>query len=268
MIDAERSRLKAGAPIVDATAGVSSPQGAKRMSRHRVFLEPEQVSDGAIDLRGPEAEHALRSKRVRVGDEIEAIDGRGLVLRCRVDAASKRGLTLGVIGREEVEPVRPLVRVWSATPKGQRLDKMIDMLGQVGAASWAPLDTKLGVVDPGANKIDRMHRIAVEAAKQCGRAHVMEISAKLDFEQTLRAADGEAIVMADVSGGALEPTGRETVRLLVGPEGGFLPVEINAARAAGAQVVRLGPHAMRIETAAIVGVAMVLEREGVTGGIV
>lgn len=233
------------------------------MARHRVFLEPAQVSDaGSIELTGPEADHAIKSKRVRTGDEIEAVDGRGGVLRCRVDGTTKRGLTLTVLERGQVPALRPTLRVWSATPKGQRLDKMIDMLAQVGAASWGPLDTKLGVVDPGASKIDRMQRISIEAAKQCGRAHVMEIARKIDFDDALKAAPDETIVMADVTGGALEATGAPAMRLLVGPEGGFLPVEINAARDAGAQIVRLGPLAMRIETAVIVGAAMIMEREG------
>ncbi len=234
----------------------------RAMARHRVYVAPEEVSDGGIELRGPEAEHAIRSKRVRVGDEVEAFDGRGLVLRCRVEAAGKRGMSLEVVGRESVEPVRPRLDLCTATPKGQRLDKMIDMLSQAGAASWSPLDTKLGVVDPGAGKIDRMERIAIESAKQCGRGHVMAIGTKRDIEAALEpAARGEALVIADVSGGTYAPTGASIVRLLVGPEGGFLPVELNAARDAGAQVVRLGPHAMRIETAAVVGTAMILARE-------
>lgn len=237
------------------------------MARHRVFLgagEGEKVSDGTIELSGPEAEHAVKSKRMRVGDEIDALDGRGGVLRCRVEAASKRGLTLAVLGRDEEAPVRPAVHVWSATPKGPRLDKMIDMLAQVGAASWTPMDTKLGVVDPGAGKMDRMTRIVVEAAKQCGRAHLMEIGLKRSFDEALRVEESTALVVADASGGVYEPTGKASVRVLVGPEGGLLPEEIEAARGAGgggAQVVSLGPHAMRIETAAVVAAAMVMERE-------
>ena len=234
------------------------------MARHRVFLPPGGgggVSDGVIALEGPEAEHALKSKRVRVGDEIDAFDGRGLVLRCRVESASKRGLTLAVVEREKVAPVRPEVHVWSATPKGPRLDKMIDMLAQVGAASWTPMDTRLGVVDPGAGKIDRMERISVEAAKQCGRAHVMSIERKRSFADALAGGEDEAIVVADGGGGVYEATGRSRVRVLIGPEGGLLPEELDAARGAGAQVVSLGPHAMRIETAAVVAAALVMEWE-------
>lgn len=216
-------------------------------------------------VEGPEAEHAIKSKRVRAGDGIDAFDGRGRVYRCRVEATSKHALTLEVMEREEVAPVRPAVHVWSATPKGARLDKMIDMLVQVGAASWTPMDTKLGVVDPGAGKIDRMSRIAIEAAKQCGRAHLMSIEAKRRFADAVELGEDEALVVADASGGAYEAAGRSSVRILVGPEGGLLPEEIEAARGAGAQVVSLGPHAMRIETAAVVAAALVLERERTSG---
>lgn len=231
------------------------------MSRHRVFLESPEVSDGALTIEGPEADHASRSKRVRVGDEIDAMDGRGTIHRCRVETASRRGITLRVLESLRVEPVEPRLEVWSATPKGPRLDKMIDMLGQVGVAAWTPMHTRLGVVDPGAGKIERTRRITIETAKQCGRAHLMAIEPKASLDDALEAAPDLGLVIADASGSAYRPSGRSRVRLLVGPEGGFLPEEVEAARGAGAQVVSLGPHEQRIETACVGGAATILSLE-------
>jgi len=136
---------------------------------------------------------------------------------------------------------------------------MIDQVSQVGAASWTPIATKLGVVDPGASKLDRMERIAVESAKQSGRAHLMALRRKSSLEDVL--ASGGTIVVADGSGGPYERTGADSIVVVVGPEGGLLPEELEAARTAGARVVSLGPHAMRIETAAAVAVAVALAAE-------
>jgi 16S rRNA (uracil1498-N3)-methyltransferase len=231
------------------------------MPRHTLLFEPDDLSDDRLVVAGPEAEHAAKSKRLRAGDELTAIDGDGLRLTCRVALVTKRSLELEVIERETIAQTSPAVHLGSATPKAQRLDKMIDMVSQAGAASWTPVETRLGVVDPGATKLDRMRRIVAESAKQCGRAHLMRLRAKTPLGRFLAAGEGRTLVVADGSGGAYRPTGAGAIRVAVGPEGGLVPDELDAARAAGAQIVSLGPHAMRIETACVVAVALVLASE-------
>jgi 16S rRNA (uracil1498-N3)-methyltransferase len=151
------------------------------------------------------------------------------------------------------------VEVVSAAPKGPRLGDMIDGLSQVGAASWSPLDSARGVVEPGAAKLGRLERIAAEAAKQCGRAWRLEIGAGLRFEDSL---GGGNVVLADALGAPYKASGQGTVRVLVGPEGGWDPRELDAARRAGVRIARFGPHAMRIETATVAAAAVILDVEG------
>jgi 16S rRNA U1498 N3-methylase RsmE len=177
------------------------------MPRHTLLFEPDDLSDDRLVVAGPEAEHAAKSKRLRAGDELTAIDGDGLRLTCRVALVTKRSLELEVIERETIAQTSPAVHLGSATPKAQRLDKMIDMVSQAGAASWTPVETRLGVVDPGATKLDRMRRIVAESAKQCGRAHLMRLRAKTPLGRFLAAGEGRTLVVADGSGGAYRPTG-------------------------------------------------------------
>ncbi|MEO1128647.1 MAG: RsmE family RNA methyltransferase [Planctomycetota bacterium] len=236
------------------------------MGVHTLFVSDLDFSDDHLTVGGPEAEHAVRVKRVGVGDRVRLLNGTGDVLTCVVSSARKREMQVDVECRERAEKEHPAVHVMGATPKGPRLEKMIDQLAQVGAASWSALATKLGVVDPGANKLDRMVRVATEGAKQSGRAWIMDLGGKTTLE---RALEGDAsLVVCDGSGGAYRPTGAAAVRVLVGPEGGFLPEEIEMVRQAGGQVLRLGPHAMRIETASVVGASRVLcaEQEAAAAG--
>jgi 16S rRNA (uracil1498-N3)-methyltransferase len=109
-------------------------------------------------------------------------------------------------------------------------------------------------------KAERVERIAREASKQCGRAWLMEVGEDVSLAELMKLpGDGRVeMVMADVSGSGYESSGAEVVRLLVGPEGGWREDELGAARSAGVRVVCLGPHVMRIETAAVVGAAMVI----------
>lgn len=227
--------------------------------RHRLSLAdlPDDDSD-ILTVEGDEAEHARRVRRAAPGDAATVFTGRGVVLECEV-IDTKRVLTLRVLERREVERDRPIVDVWAATPKGSRADDMIDSLSQVGAASWVPMETALSVVEPRKNKLERMTRIAAESSKQCLRAWTMRIDDQGSFKESLNARG--ALVLADQSGEPYTACGSDHIRLLVGPEGGWTDAELAAARSAGARIASFGPHVMRIEVAAPVACAIVIDQE-------
>lgn len=240
--------------------------GAESLAMHSLFLP--DLPANAVDLmvEGEEARHAVRVKRVAVGEWVRLLDGRGLVMVAEVTEA-KSWLGLRVRERWRAEPSLPLVDVWSATPKGPRISDLVDGLAQVGAASWTPMMSQLGVVDPRDSKLDRLERIVIEATKQTGRPWLLEIREKRTFEQSLELGSqarnsNERLVIADVRGEPYRATGATTVRLVIGPEGGLTQEEIEAGVRAGAQLASFGPHAMRIETAAMVatGVLQAIER--------
>jgi 16S rRNA (uracil1498-N3)-methyltransferase len=174
--------------------------------------------------------------------------------------AAKLDVRITLVRR--VEPVVPRLEVWSATPKGSRVDELVDGLCQVGVAGWFALETARGVVDPRGTKLERLRKIAAEAGKQCGRAWRMEVEGPLGLGRALAPAAGAAIVVADAAGEPFVATGARLVRLLIGPEGGWSPGELERARGAGARINRFGPHTMRIETAAVAAAAVVMAVEG------
>lgn len=233
------------------------------MPAHVLLVPDVDPSESLLTITDAEATHAVRAKRVRPGESVLVLSGAGLEVDCEVVEA-KRALTLRVRASRRVEPASPRVSVCGATPKGPRVGDMIDALSQVGAASWSALRTDLGVVDPGAGKLERLERIAAESAKQCRRAWKLHIGSPMSVEEALRASPGERVVVADASGEPLGPGGGDT-RLLVGPEGGWTARELDAARAAGATVASFGPHAMRIEVAAAVATAIVICMTGAAG---
>lgn len=224
---------------------------------HTLFLPDAPAAAAAFRVEGDEARHAVRVKRLGTGDRVRVLNGRGAMFICSITATG-RALDLIVEESHTLARVAPRLDICSATPKGPRLDKMIDALSQVGAASWAPLGTDLGVVDPGEHKLERTLRIAAESAKQCARAWTLEIAEHIDFASALQ---GDDIVIACADALPYQPAGREAIRLLVGPEGGFTSREIDRARAAGARTASFGPHIMRIETAAVVAAGIILNAE-------
>jgi len=224
---------------------------------------------GPIEMTGEEAHHAVRVKRLGAGARVEIVDGRGRVVEARVAETRKLGkrsgwmLVLDPQGERRVEPVLPRVEVFSEPPKGAALEQMIDQLSQLGAASWSPLTTRRAEVDPRAGKLDRLHRTAAEASKQCGRAWWLEIGARAAFTDAIEPAPDSGVVVAHASGESCQPGlgPSATIRLIIGPVGDLTDAELRLAREAGARIASFGPLTMRIETAAVAGAAIILDRE-------
>jgi 16S rRNA (uracil1498-N3)-methyltransferase len=225
-------------------------------------------------IEGDEAKHAARVKRLQPGHHALLLDGRGSVARgvilgpealtpeqsARRERRGEWLLPIRIEHTDHAPPVRPSLNLFTATPKGARLDDMIDALSQAGAASWSPLDTRHGVVDPRETKLARIERLAVEASKQCGRPWVLTTGPKRTLRDLL-GSPTTPVVLADASGGPYRPTGAAEISLLIGPEGGWASEELDMARAANARVHSFGPYVMRIETAAVVAAGVVLAAE-------
>ncbi len=229
-----------------------------------------------VAIGGEEARHAIRVKRVRAGERVEVMDGRGVIAAgvvAEMDEGGKKrdgSVAVKVESVRRVERERPRVEVWTAVAKGGRVDEMVDQLAQAGAAAWRGLETARSVAGAREQKVERLERIAREASKQCGRAWVMEIGATKTMEEAVKGEEGVRVVVCDASGemwrvvregepGRTAPmTSDITVRLLIGPEGGWTEGEMEMCRAAGVVVARFGAHVMRIETAGVVACGVVM----------
>lgn len=206
-----------------------------------------------------EAVHARRVLRLKPGAAVQLIDGRGVradAVICVVagsDVRARPGLL------ERVAEPAPAVRVLAAPPKGARAEAMVDGLAQLGVRAWVPLLTERGQPDGSSNRRRRWERAALEAAKQCGRATLLAVEPAATIKEALATpAPGRRLrVLADPTAtGAPRPAETEAIDVFVGPEGGFAEAEIEALRAGGAVGWRLGPHILRIETAAVAAAAL------------
>jgi len=231
---------------------------------HRVYFP--DLSDhpaGAITVSGEEAHHALRVRRLEVGDAIEVLDGKGLVAHTRIQSTAKTrdgwSMALAIDRLEHVPRPVPSISVASSTPKGARIEDVVDGLSQVGASGWHPLLTRRTVVDPREGKLERLERVAIEAMKQCGRAWRLDLGPTQRFTDFLKSPGH--VIMADASGEPYAPTGANDITLLIGPEGGWEQTEIDLARSSGVTLARFGPHIMRTEVAAVVAASHIVSAE-------
>lgn len=260
---------------MDASLGViPGPDKLWRMSLHRVMVD--SVPDHSAVIGGEEAHHALRVKRLGVGDRIELLDGRGTLARAAIRDTRKLGksggweITVSIEHREHLPRPTPLLHVLTGVPKGERFETLVDQLSQVGAASWASLRSQHATVDPSEHRLDRLTRIAREASKQCGRAWSLTIEPERSFDELVNTAapprEPGALVVAHMSGGEYRASGAKEITLLIGPQGDWSERELRAARDAGVRIATFGRHVMRVETAAAAAAACILYAERTAKG--
>ncbi len=232
------------------------------MAEHRVFLDNIPEPGHIARVEGPEAHHALRSKRLSENDHLVLINGQGTIANARIQTITRSkghsAMDCIVQAVQNITPLLPSLHIHAAPPKGSRLESMIDALSQIGAHSYHPLRTKRTVVVPRDGKLHRLEHVAFESAKQCARAWQLQIQPSCNLTESL---DHKCVVVADAEGEPYQATVADEIHLVIGPEGGLTPSEIDHARQAGAMVCSFGQHVMRIETAAAVAAAIVLERE-------
>lgn len=208
-----------------------------------------------------ESRHALRVLRLTAGAPVELFDGAGWTARGTLEAGAGKAARVRVVQAWREAPLRPALTLAAAVPKGPHAEAMVEAMSQLGATMWLPLICDRSVVRPRPAKLDRWRRGAIESAKQCGRAHVMQIDDPTSFEEALArpasvkllltpGAEGEAGLMERVRDVA-------EVLALVGPEGGWSEGELAAAAANGVARWEIAPHVLRIETAAAAACTLV-----------
>lgn len=224
------------------------------------FTDIEQSS---IELNGDEVNHIIGARRLHTGDQLILMNGKGALAHCVLDESDKKarcvGLRVSLIA--QIEPSATQRILACAVPKGDHLSSMLDMACQLGMTHFQPLQFERSVSRWNAKLHTRSERIVLEAAKQSKRAwvpHVRDIQPYSDF---LPAGDANELrMLADQFGhpmqfyqGDIEIA--EKLCLIVGPEGGLNEQEMKLALKHKLALVRLAEPILRIETAAVAGLA-------------
>lgn len=227
------------------------------------FPTPPTVGE-VIELTGDEGRHAVSVKRTSVGEQIELVDGHGTRAVITVIGVSGKDRLTGVVDCAANEPAsRPTVTVIQALPKAARSELTVDLLTQAGADVIVPWQAGRSVANWGKKQdkgLAKWRAAARAAAKQSRRSRIPEITPVVD--QTAVAALIQAAPLAlmlheDATGKITDqPVAQvDSVVLIIGPEGGISPAELDAFTAAGAHPVRLGPEVLRTASAGMVALA-------------
>ena len=234
----------------------------------RRFYTPKEnfQADKAI-LNLDETRHLRDVLRLREGAEICVFDGEGREFLGAVEKISKSETLLKIIREITPSALESSLDLTLAIAllKGEKFDLVVQKSVELGVNRIIPLNTKRADVKltDGEKKLERWRKIALEAAKQSGRAKLMRIESPVDFEKFIEAANGTRILFAERNGknfSVIEKT--ENIVAVVGAEGGWEDSEIEAAREKGFRIVTLKGRILRAETAAIAIVAVLQHRFG------
>ncbi|WP_417914793.1 RsmE family RNA methyltransferase [Candidatus Electronema sp. JM] len=222
----------------------------------RFFYDPAQETADCVLISGAEAHHLRTVLRMRPGDAAELLDGAGGVISCEIEQLNHDFVTFRILSRRrEPESSSPLTLA-VALLKGKKMDMLIQKATELGVRSFLPVMTRY--CEPqgrDSESLERWQRIMLEACKQCGRATLMHIAPPQPLAALNLPSDGLKIMPWEgetvCTFSALGVQAGQPVTLLIGPEGGFHPSEVEQARRSGFKTVSLGRRTLRAETAAI-----------------
>lgn len=225
------------------------------------------ISNGKARITGDDAKHIAKSLRMRAGGELTVCDLNGSDYRCVIEDVSAGMVVVGILEKSAClsEPAVGL-SLYQALPKADKLEMIAQKAVELGVSEITPVLTSRCVsrwdARDGERKLERLRRIALEAAKQSGRGMIPEIKPLCGFEAAIGGmkAASRAILFYENAKTPLREIlapPLATIAVMAGSEGGFSPEEAEYAGENGVFLASLGPRILRCETAALCGLSAI-----------
>jgi 16S rRNA (uracil1498-N3)-methyltransferase len=240
----------------------------------RLYVAPDLAPGGQLVLDGDQAHYLTRVLRLGAGDPVRVFNGRDGEFDASIAASTKSTATLGLGDRVRDQAATPDLWLLFAPLKKDRTDFVVEKAVELGAAEIRPVITERTNADT--VRVDRLQRIAVEAAEQTERLDVPPVREAEKLLTVLNQWDASRLlIFADEAGDDQgRPWGGEQGKagpvldvlrdlmdgpaaILIGPEGGFSPAERKRLRELTfVRPVGLGPRILRAETAALAALSI------------
>ncbi len=239
------------------------------MSRPVFFVDPavaaSAVTGGRVVLDGPEGRHAATVRRIAPGEWVDLVDGAGRRLTGVVDSADRDALHVEVREVTDEEVPGPRLVLVQALAKGDRDDRAIEAATELGVDAIVPWQAARCIVqwrgERGAKARQKWVDVVRSATKQSRRSCIPDVREVVDRRGLLAAVERAAATYV-LHEEATEPLAAQRlpesgeVLVVVGPEGGITPDELDALTGAGALVMRLGSTVLRSSSAGPAAIAV------------
>ncbi len=235
-------------------------------SAPRLFVDEPLSLGQVVTLEGNQAHYLARVMRAAEGDAVILCDNQTGEWASRVTSAGKRSVMVELVEQLRTRELVPDLTLCAALLKKPNFDLVMEKATELGVRAIQPFVTRRCVADR--LNLDRATTIVTEAAEQCARTALPELTQPVKLDALLRDwPEDRALFFADETGGApaAEQFAAHTgpAAIIIGPEGGFDHAERAAIRALPqAKAISLGPRILRGETAAIAALSVWMASAG------
>lgn len=255
--------------------------GEKRIGDrvHRFFVEKDQIVEDEIEIVGLDVKHIKNVLRLRIDEEVE-ISCDGYTYVSKIKTLEKNRVLLEALRKYKGSNEPPInIILYQGLAKGNKMDVIFQKGTEVGVSKFYPVETNRSIVKINnakkeKSRIERWTSIVDGAAKQSKRDIVPKVENIINFKEMIALLkDKENILVPyenEDSNGIkkdLDNISGKNIHLIIGPEGGFDPKEIEDLKEIGAKIVTLGPRILRTETAGLVASSIILYELGDLGVI-
>ncbi len=229
---------------------------------HSCYIQ-QPLRPGLLTLSPDESAHVARVLRMRPGEAVRLLDGERL-FEGRIEGVSDQDVTVEAIRELPSPEPQAQLTLYQGMPKADKLELIVQKAVELGCWAIQPMQMSRCIGKAGDGKQERARRIALEAAKQAGRAHVPEVAPALPLSALEASLRGQELLLLaweearDVHlNNAMDAyrhaNGRlpSRVGVIIGPEGGVSAEEAALLTGWGAVPVTLGPRILRTETAGL-----------------
>lgn len=229
------------------------------MAAPRIYSAVPLCAGESLSLDESARRHVGQVLRLKAGQSITLFDGHGGQFPATIDRIERREIVANIGQQEPIEQESPLTtHLFQGISKGERMDYAIQKATEIGVTSITPLLCERTVVRIEPKRMEKKmahwQGVAISACEQCGRNQLPEIRPVLSLKEALSHAGGSRIVLDPDGDHRLSdlPPNQQAVSLLIGPEGGLSPSELDQANSHEFSRVRIGPRVLRTETATVV----------------
>lgn len=218
---------------------------------HSFFCNTLGKTGEPVELAKRESDHLFKTLRAAPGDTVELLDGRG----GRALATVQPGRVLLTVSREQVPEPETGLLLYTAVPRKAKFDTLLKQAAELGVREIRLLLCERSVAAPEGS--DRWETLLQEGCKQSGNPFLPKIAPPVKLAAALAEFSGTGYFGAVENPGAEAPRpAAGNVAWFVGPEGGFTAAEEEAMARANIHALNLGPYVLRLETAAVCGLAV------------
>lgn len=241
---------------------------------HKFFTPKELINGDVAKIIGDDVKHIYKVLRISEGEKVTLNNCEGVEYLGRVKSVSKQEVLIEILEKLELNNESDVkIYLFQGLPKSQKMDLIVQKGTELGITEFIPTIThRVDVKLKGEfKKLDRLNRIALEAAKQSKRSIIPKVSEPIEFDEVLEKINSLDLLIVPYENAnnfgiktLINELRKENnianiknIGIFVGPEGGIEEDEIERLKDKGAYIVTLGKRILRTETAGFVATSLI-----------